>query len=85
MGKRDKIGKHYVERDSKGRFKKWVSIGKSLKADRRQKAKKKVKSGYGHQGDQKTKKVSGVSSGKTGGSNYLAKKKKEFYDLKPSF
>ena len=53
MGRRYKIGKSYVERRKDGTFKKWVSIGKSLSADRRRKAKKKVRSGYGHQGDLK--------------------------------
>ena len=43
----------WVERDSKGRFKKWISRSKSSKADRRVHAKRTVKSGYGHQGDQK--------------------------------
>jgi hypothetical protein len=51
MIKRQKIGKRYVTRDSKGRFLKSVSIAKSLAADRRKKAKKKVKSGYGAYGD----------------------------------
>lgn len=53
MTKRTKIKKSYVQRDKKGRFVKWVLIGKSLKADKRKKAKTKVKSGYGHKGDQK--------------------------------
>jgi len=52
MTKRTKIGKFYVERNRIGQIKKWVSIKKSLSADRRKKAKKKVKSGYGHKGDQ---------------------------------
>jgi len=52
MAKRTKIGKYYVERDRLGRIKKWVSIKRSLAQDRRKKAKKKVKSGYGHRGDQ---------------------------------
>jgi len=51
MGKRNKIGRYYVERDRHGRFKNWVSIGKSLKRDRRVKAKTITKSGYGHRGD----------------------------------
>ena len=48
---RNKIGKFYVKRDKRGRFKKWTSIGSSLKADRRKKSTKKVKSGYGNQGE----------------------------------
>ena len=55
MTKRSKIKKSYVQRDKKGRFTKWTGIGKSLQADRRKKAKKKVKSGHGHKGDQKWK------------------------------
>lgn len=55
MGKREivkKVSKNfYVERKADGTFKKWTRIGKSLKADRRKIAKKKVKSGYGHLGD----------------------------------
>lgn len=46
-------GRRYVTRDSKGRFKTVVSVKKSLAADRRSKAKKTVKPGYGHRGDQK--------------------------------
>ena len=52
MAKRTKIRKHYVERDKNGKFKKWVAIGASLQADRKKKAKRKVKSGYGNRGDQ---------------------------------
>lgn len=51
MPRRTKIGKRYVTRDRKGRFKTSVSIGRSLAADRRKKAKTKVKSGYGGSGD----------------------------------
>ena len=49
---RTKIRKYYVERDKKGRFKKWTSIGTSLQADRRKKSRTKVKSGHGNKGDQ---------------------------------
>jgi len=49
--KRQKIGKYYVVRDKKGRFKRWIRIGRSLKIDRRKIAKRRVKSGYGHKGD----------------------------------
>ena len=48
--------KAYVLRDKLGRFKEWVSKGRSLRADRRTKAKTTVKSGYGHKGDQKKRK-----------------------------
>jgi hypothetical protein len=43
--------KRYVRRDENGRFKDVVDVGKSLAADRRQKAKTKVKSGQGDRGD----------------------------------
>lgn len=43
----------YVVRRKNGTFKKWTAVGKSLRADRRTKAKTIVKSGYGHRGDQK--------------------------------
>jgi hypothetical protein len=45
--------KRYVRRDEKGRFKEVVDVGKSLAADRRQKAKTKVDPGQGDRGDQK--------------------------------
>ena len=45
--------KRYVKRTAKGRFKESDDVGRSLSADRRKTAKKKVKSGYGDQGDQK--------------------------------
>ncbi len=57
MGKREIIkkrsAKYYVERKANGQFKKWTRIGRSLKADRRVKAKRKVNVGYGHLGDRK--------------------------------
>ena len=52
MAGRSKIGKFYVTRNKKGQFKKFVSIGKSLAADRRKKAKKTpTKKGQGNKGD----------------------------------
>ena len=51
MAKRNKIGKSYVVRRKDGTFKKWTPIGKSLSADRKKKAVKRVRSGYGHRGD----------------------------------
>lgn len=45
--------KRYVRRDSNGRFKESDDVGRSLVADRRQKAKTKVSSGQGDRGDQK--------------------------------
>jgi hypothetical protein len=43
--------KRYVRRDEKGRFDEVVDMGRSLAADRRSKAKTKVRPGYGDQGD----------------------------------
>jgi hypothetical protein len=43
--------KRYVRRDEEGRFSESVDVGKSLAADQRQKAKTRVKSGHGDEGD----------------------------------
>jgi len=43
--------KRYVRRNSKGEFKKEVSVGRSLAADRRRNAKTKVPKGQGDRGD----------------------------------
>ena len=43
--------KRYVRRDELGRFDKVVDMGRSLAADRRNKATTKVRPGYGDQGD----------------------------------
>ncbi len=43
----------FVKRDKKGQFKESDDVAASLRADRAKKAKTKVKSGYGDQGDQK--------------------------------
>ena len=43
--------KRFVRRDDQGQFKESDDVGKSLAADRRQKAKTKVKSGQGDRGD----------------------------------
>ena len=43
--------KRYVRRGAAGKFKESDDVGKSLTADRRQKAKTKVKSGQGDKGD----------------------------------
>lgn len=48
---RTKIRKFYVERNRLGQIKKWVAIKRSLARDRSTKARTKVKSGHGHQGD----------------------------------
>ena len=54
-GKREtletKTATHYARRTSAGRFKEMDEKGRSLKADRRTKAKTKTKSGYGDRGD----------------------------------
>jgi hypothetical protein len=43
--------KRYVRRSAKGTFKESDDVGRSLAADRRKKAKTKVKSGQGDKGD----------------------------------
>ena len=43
--------KRFVRRGGRGRFKESDDVGKSLSADRRKKAKTKVKSGQGDKGD----------------------------------
>lgn len=45
--------KRYVRRDEKGRFTESDDVGRSLSADRRQKAKTAVKPGQGDRGDRK--------------------------------
>lgn len=45
----------YAKRNKKGQFTDIQSIGKSVRKDRRKKAKKKVKAGYGYKGDIKVK------------------------------
>jgi hypothetical protein len=55
-GKRELIEPHkgdkrYVKRSEEGRFTESDDVGKSLSQDVRQKAKTKVKSGYGDRGD----------------------------------
>jgi hypothetical protein len=58
MSKREVIEPHkgdkrYARRDEKGEFSKEVNLGKSLAADRRQKAKTVVPKGQGDRGDEK--------------------------------
>ena len=43
--------KRFVRRAANGRFKESDDVGQSLKTDRRQKAKRKVRSGQGDRGD----------------------------------
>ncbi len=43
--------KSFAKRTTKGRFKEMDGVKRSLASDRRKKAEKKVKSGYGDQGD----------------------------------
>jgi len=54
-GKRDlvkaKRATMYAKRSGKGRFREMDEVGKSQKADRRTKAKRKTKSGFGDRGD----------------------------------
>jgi hypothetical protein len=49
--------KRYIKRNEKGQIKESDDVGKSLGQDVRQHAKKKVKLGYGDQGDQLSKKA----------------------------
>jgi hypothetical protein len=52
--KRDLVkgkAKSYAKRTSRGRFKEMDSVKRATPADRRKTAKRKVKSGYGDQGD----------------------------------
>jgi hypothetical protein len=56
MSKRELIepnngDKRFVRRDENGRFKDQVDVGRSLAADRRQKAKTTAKPGQGDRGD----------------------------------
>jgi hypothetical protein len=44
-------GKAFAKRTAKGRFKEIDPVKRSLPSDRRKKAKRKVRSGYGDQGD----------------------------------
>lgn len=50
--------KRFIKRDENGRIKESDDQGKSLSRDAKQTAKKKVKPGYGDQGDQPKKKSS---------------------------
>jgi hypothetical protein len=43
--------KMFAKRDAQGQFKEMDDVGRSLSADRRQRAKTAVKSGHGDQGD----------------------------------
>ena len=59
MSKRELIeptpgDKRYVRRDDQGQFKAQVDVGKSLAADRRQKAKGDAGPGQGDRGDRKS-------------------------------
>jgi hypothetical protein len=58
-GKRDTVkaknATFYAKRTARGRFKEMDDKGRSLEADRRTKAEKTTKSGYGDQGDRRRK------------------------------
>lgn len=43
--------KRYVRRDEKGQFRESDDVGRSSRSDRKQRAKRKVKSGQGDRGD----------------------------------
>jgi len=57
VGRRYKVKRvkgYYVQRDSKGRFKKWTSIPRGIRVDQQKKvAQERRESGYGHQQDYK--------------------------------
>jgi hypothetical protein len=56
-GKRDLVRRRkassYSKRTSRGRFKEMDDVGRSQKADKPKKARKRVRSGYGDQGDRR--------------------------------
>ena len=58
-GKRDLVRRPkagaYAKRTARGRFKEMDDVGRSQKADKPRKAKKKVRSGFGDQGDERPK------------------------------
>ena len=64
----------YAKRDEEGQFREMDEQGRSLAADRRQSAKKKVQSGYGDQGDRTA--AGGSRSSTTRGGSARAKAKK---------
>ena len=58
-GKRDLVqppkASAYAKRTARGRFKEMDDVGRSQKADKDRRAKKKVRSGYGDQGNERRK------------------------------
>lgn len=50
---KNRAGSFYAKRKSSGRFKEMDEKGRSLSTDRRRRAKKTTKSGYGDQGDRR--------------------------------
>jgi hypothetical protein len=58
-GKRDLVHRPkasaYAKRTARGRFTEMNDVGRSQKADKARKAKQKVRSGYGDQGDERPK------------------------------
>ena len=58
VGKRDLLRRPkasaYAKRTARGRFKEMDDVGRSQKADKARKAKKKVRSGFGDQGDERS-------------------------------
>jgi hypothetical protein len=52
---RRKKSSAYAKRTARGRFKEMDDVGRSQKTDKRRKAKKRVRSGYGDQGDERRK------------------------------
>lgn len=85
MAKRELIAtgtdKRYVRRNKRGRFKESDDVGRSLAADRRQRAKIKTKPGEGDKGDRprpKTKrKAAKKSTGRKGGAQVCPQEGRE--------
>jgi hypothetical protein len=50
---KNRAGTFYAKRSARGRFKEMDAKGRSLKADRRRKAAKSTRSGYGDRGDRR--------------------------------
>lgn len=67
--------KRFVKRDEKGQFKESDNAGRSLSQDRKQTAKKKVKPGYGDQGDQPKKAAGKKAANKKAAGKKAAGKK----------
>jgi hypothetical protein len=68
--------KRYVRRNKRGQFNEVDDVGRSLAADRRKRAKTKVKSGQGDKGDQPRPKRKAASKGRNKATTRKAARKK---------